>query len=72
MPFYDLRCNTCQEEFNIMAKMSDREQKKIKCPKCGNNDLSAIFKTVNITSSRKSGEADCPNIHKCGGGCHHG
>jgi putative regulatory protein, FmdB family len=35
MPFYDLRCRECNEEFNIMAKMSDRDRKLIKCPNCG-------------------------------------
>lgn len=71
MPFYDLKCDKCAEEFNIMAKMSDREQKLIACPKCGSNDLSHVFKSVNIIQSRKSGAPECPNIHKCGGCCGH-
>ncbi len=69
MPFYDLRCTKCKEEFNIMAKMSERENKTILCPKCASNELEAVFKSVNIVQSRK--DADCPNIHKCGGCCHH-
>lgn len=69
MPFYDLRCK-CGHEFNIMAKMSDREQKLIKCPECGSNELEPIFSKVNIIQSRKS-QPECPNIHKCGGCCHH-
>lgn len=71
MPFYDLRCDQCGEEFNIMARMSDRDQKNIKCPSCGNNELSTIFKNVNIVQSRKSDAAQCPNVHKCGGCCGH-
>lgn len=70
MPFYDLKCDVCKEEFNIMAKMSEREQKLVKCPKCGSNELSAVFKSVNIVQSRKS-EGECPNLHKCGGCCGH-
>lgn len=72
MPFYDLRCTKCGEEFNIMAKMSDREQKKIHCPKCGSNELEAVFSNVNIIQSRKSSDAPaCPNFHKCGCCCGH-
>jgi putative FmdB family regulatory protein len=72
MPFYDLRCS-CGEEFNVMASMSDRESKRIKCPKCGNNDrLEAIFSKVNIVQSRKSTQGECPNAHVCGGNCGHG
>lgn len=71
MPFYDLKCSACGEEFNTMAKMSEREQKQIKCPGCGSNELETVFKNVNIVQSKKSGANECPNIHKCGGCCGH-
>lgn len=71
MPFYDLKCRKCREEFNIMAKMSEREGKSIKCPKCGGTELDAVFSSVNIVPSRKSGEPACPNAHICGGSCRH-
>ena len=70
MPFYDLKCRQCGEEFNIMAKMSEREQKLVKCPKCGSNDLDPVFNKVNIIRSAKSPDApSCPNIEKCGCRC---
>jgi putative FmdB family regulatory protein len=72
MPFYDLKCKNCGEELNIMAKMSDRDNKTIKCPKCESNELETVFKSVNIVQSRKSEGGECPNIHKCGGSCGHG
>jgi len=71
MPFYDLRCRKCKEEFNIMSKMSERDQKLIKCPKCGNNELEAVFSNVNIIRSKKSEAPACPNAHKCNGCCGH-
>lgn len=73
MPFYDLRCRECGREFNVMAKMSERESRAIKCPECGANELDAVFSSVNIIQSRKTAEAPlCPNVHKCGGCCGHG
>ncbi len=71
MPFYDLRCTKCKNEFNIMAKMSEREQKLIKCPECGSNELEAIFSNVNIIHSRKNEAPACPNANICGGCCSH-
>ncbi|MDP4180147.1 MAG: zinc ribbon domain-containing protein [Bacillota bacterium] len=71
MPFYDLKCKTCGEEFNIMAKMSDKDQNLIKCVKCGSDDLETLFKNINIVQSKKNSSSDCPNIHKCGGCCGH-
>lgn len=71
MPFYDLKCKKCKEEFNIMAKMSERENKLIECPKCGGVEHDAVFSNVNIVQSRKSDGPACPNAHICGGHCHH-
>ena len=71
MPFYDLKCQKCGNEFNIMAKMSERENKQISSPKCGNHELDTIFKNINIIQSRKSSGAECPNKHVCGGCCGH-
>lgn len=71
MPFYDLKCSKCGIEFNTMAKMSDRENKLINCPECGNNQLETVFKNINIIQSRKSNSPDCPNKHVCGGCCSH-
>lgn len=71
MPFYDLKCG-CGAEFNAMASMSDRENKRIRCPKCGSNDLKTVFSNVNIVQTRKSGANECPNAHRCGSNCCHG
>lgn len=72
MPFYDMRCKECGEEFNVMSKMSDMEQKRIKCPKCGNNELERVFGNINVIRSGSKDIPDaCPNAHKCGGCCNH-
>jgi putative FmdB family regulatory protein len=71
MPYYDLKCDKCKEEFNIKASISERENKSIKCPNCGSDSLSAIFSNVNIIQSRRSEPQMCPNIDRCGGCCRH-
>ncbi|NLC68613.1 MAG: zinc ribbon domain-containing protein [Clostridiaceae bacterium] len=69
MPFYDLQCEMCGKEFNIMAKISEREQKRIKCPYCGSNELRAVFKNLNYMVSRKQDRPVCPNSKSCGARC---
>ena len=70
MPFYDLRCK-CGEVFNVMASMSDKENKRIKCPRCGSNELESVFSNLNVIQSRSAAKIECPNIHRCGGCCPH-
>lgn len=68
MPFYDLKCK-CGEVFNVMASISDRENKRIKCPKCGGNELESVYLSVNVIHSPRKDKAQCPNMHRCGGCC---
>lgn len=71
MPFYDLKCAKCNEEFNVKASISERENKLIECPRCGSKELDPVFKNVNIIKSRNSDAPRCPNIDACGGCCPH-
>jgi len=70
MPFYDLRCTHCNNEFNIKASMEDRENNKIVCPECGHNELEAIFRSVNIIQSRGKDNNSCPHADICCRHCH--
>lgn len=70
MPFYDLCCADCSKEFNVGASISDRTEKRIVCPKCGSNDLKAVFKSANFYVKMDK-ESECPNSHICGSGCCH-
>ena len=70
MPFYDFRCE-CGNEFNIMARMSELENKTIECPDCGSNDLQRIYGNINFISSPNKKEPQCPNAHICGANCIH-
>ncbi len=70
MPFYDLRCTSCKNEFNIMASMRDKSEKNIPCPDCGSIELETVYKAAPHIIRSASG--DCPNSHVCGSGCCHG
>lgn len=40
MPMYDYQCKRCENEFEAMKKLSERENAD--CPKCGNQAIKLI------------------------------
>ncbi len=67
MPFYDFKCLRCSIQFEIMAKMSQKADKSIKCPECGSNELSTVYKAFNVIQSKSNDAPSCPHIDRCGG-----
>ena len=72
MPFYDLRCTSCNQEFNIMASMSDKTERRVPCPECGCTDMVTVFKSAPFYI-KGGGDAvqACPNSLACGTSCPH-
>ena len=65
MPFYTFRCNSCNEKFEIMCSMAEKDSGSVVCPHCGANELDRIFEGVSV---------DVKNAGSCpaaggGGGC---
>ena len=54
MPTYDFRCGECRKKFTLVMPISERDRKRIKCPKCGSTKAQAIFSTFSAKTSRKS------------------
>ena len=52
MPFYELKCNKCGEEFNIMTSFSKLKEEA--CPECGSEDFKQKFSTFGIGKSKGS------------------
>lgn len=68
MPFYDLKCKSCNHTFNIYASVSKRTKNIIKCPECGGAEHETIFNDKPNVYIKKSEVANiCPNASKCGG-----
>jgi len=64
-----LKCSKCLKEFNIKASIKEKEEKQIKCPFCGSQELETIFSGINIITSKKNEPPACPNAGSCGGCC---
>ena len=70
MPFYDFRCE-CGNEFNVMARMRELEDRTIECPDCGSTDLRRVYGNINFIQKLSKSEPECPNAHICGAHCRH-
>jgi putative FmdB family regulatory protein len=71
MPFYDLHCSECEKEFNILASIKDKSEKRIPCPKCGSLDLKTVYKGA-PAYIKNIKTPECPNFNTCGAsGCRH-
>ena len=70
MPFYDLRCVECDKEFNIMASVSDKSERRIPCPECGSTNMETVFNAAPAyIKSRADNVPTCPQRSVCGSGC---
>ena len=70
MPFYDLRCTSCDKEFNIMASMDDKVARRIPCPECGSTDMETVYNSA-PAYIKSRGAPECANSSACGASCPH-
>jgi len=71
VPFYDLRCNSCNKESNIKATMAEKTENRIPCPECGSTDMVTVYKSA-PAFIKSSGDniQGCPSGASCGNaGC---
>jgi putative FmdB family regulatory protein len=54
MPTYDFRCGGCRKKYTLTMSISERDRKRIKCPKCGSSKAEVIFSSFFAKTSRKS------------------
>lgn len=56
MPTYEYICIECQEKTEVRATISEKERGlKVRCPKCGSNDMVQIFGSFAIMGGSKDG-----------------
>jgi putative FmdB family regulatory protein len=54
MPTYDFQCNDCGKEFSEILRISEKDKKKIACPKCKSRKVSQLMSGFTAVTSRKS------------------
>lgn len=53
MPIYEYRCDACGEVFEIIAGLSERDQKSV-CPACGDRRTTRLYGSVQLGGKRTS------------------
>ena len=72
MPFYDMFCTACQKEFNVMATMAEKAERRIACPECSSTKMETIYKSAPAYIKGTGDKMpDCPNKNSCAMGCRH-
>jgi putative FmdB family regulatory protein len=54
MPTYDFKCRECGKKFALTLGIKERENKRLKCPKCGAGKPEPVFSSFFAKTSRKS------------------
>jgi len=58
MPTYEFRCNDCKATFDVEESVRDHdrdlEEHRMKCPKCGSENVIAQISTFEVKTVRKS------------------
>jgi len=54
MPKYEFLCQKCNKKFSVTLTVTDREENKFKCPKCGSRKNQPLFGNFYAKTSKKS------------------
>jgi putative FmdB family regulatory protein len=54
MPAYEYRCDACGADFTEFHTMTQHENAKVACPKCKSEQVSRVYGSVSVKTSRKS------------------
>ncbi len=54
MPTYEFKCMNCGEEFVLVMSLKEREEAKIRCPKCNGENIKVQLGSFYAKTSKKS------------------
>jgi putative FmdB family regulatory protein len=54
MPSYAYRCKKCGKPFTLTMPIREHEKKRVRCLKCGSNQVAKLVQSFNVTTSKKS------------------
>jgi putative FmdB family regulatory protein len=54
MPTYEFFCKKCEKKFSLTISLKEREEKKLRCPKCSSTRLEQQFSAFTTKTSKKS------------------
>ncbi len=54
MPQYDYRCKKCKKEFSVFMAISEKDSRRVQCPKCKGKSVEQLIAPFMTKTSRKS------------------
>lgn len=68
MPIYEYQCSDCEEEFEIMCSMSERDESP-ECPKCGGTSTERQMSSFAVGSASTMDASKYPGPPQTTGSC---
>lgn len=53
MPVYEYKCTHCDETFDVIASLDERDEKAV-CPRCGHRDVTLVLRPFTTGGTRRS------------------
>lgn len=54
MPIYEYKCGKCNESFSVVMSLTERDRKKVRCPKCKSLKVRPVYSGFFASTSKKS------------------
>ncbi len=54
MPVYNYKCEKCGETCSLIMSITEKETKKVKCPKCKSVKVKPVYSGFFAVTSKKS------------------
>ncbi len=54
MPTYEYTCTACKKKFTLIMTLSERDKKRVSCPRCKSRKVTQRFTSVHTQTSSKS------------------
>jgi putative FmdB family regulatory protein len=54
MPTYEYKCLNCKKSFEVVMSISEYDQGKVTCPKCGKKKIEQQISQFMVQTSKKS------------------
>lgn len=54
MPVYEFRCQTCNQSFSLVIKISEYGKKEFTCPKCKSDKVKRQISSFQTITTKKS------------------
>jgi putative FmdB family regulatory protein len=69
MPIYEYHCDTCDHEFEHLAKSMSASGEAVQCPQCSSKKTGRKLSVFAVSGAKASAQKSSGHVHSGGCGC---